>query len=269
MIKFIDISHHQNPKSLNWDFIKKEYKYLVVRTQYGIKKDRLFIEHIKNARSHGLKIGAYMFWRSGYNSSSDVNNTEQLKVFKEQISAIEGLNDGDFLPVLDLENDMTAKGEVLPENWSEYIKKSAEMAELLKKEFGGVIIYTYPYFLTDRLKSPDFAKQNPLWIAHYGVKTPSMPRGWEDMWSAWQFTTKPNPATFGKAEIDQNLLKLTHEDRMLMQKKDDGGVTRDIEKALENLIDISDDFNEIKVKTLFQKLEDAIEKLENALETLR
>ncbi|MBC2163406.1 GH25 family lysozyme [Listeria booriae] len=62
MAKILDVSHHQNPNSFDWDKLKKEIDGMIIRVQYGSNlddtKDEIFIA---KAKQHGIPFGLYAY----------------------------------------------------------------------------------------------------------------------------------------------------------------------------------------------------------------
>lgn len=63
----IDISHHQNPKNIDYDKLAKEVDFAIIRTQYGSKLiDKYYKVHHEEFRKRGVPTGAYA-WVRGIN----------------------------------------------------------------------------------------------------------------------------------------------------------------------------------------------------------
>lgn len=60
----IDLSHHQNPKNINYDKLAKEVSYAIIRTQYGSRViDKYYKTHHNELRKRGIMTGAYAWVR--------------------------------------------------------------------------------------------------------------------------------------------------------------------------------------------------------------
>lgn len=64
MATIIDISHHQNPSSINYDKLAKEVDLVIIRTQYGSNLiDRHYKTHHKEFQKRGVPTAAYAWLR--------------------------------------------------------------------------------------------------------------------------------------------------------------------------------------------------------------
>lgn len=64
----IDLSHHQDPKNIDYDKLAKEISYAIIRTQYGSKVvDRHYRTHHQELRKRGILTGAYA-WVRGFST---------------------------------------------------------------------------------------------------------------------------------------------------------------------------------------------------------
>ena len=122
-----------------------------------------------NARNNDLKIGFYHFFRA------NVDAREQARYFVENI----GDKTSDCRLALDIETTEGYDAVTLTDMCVDFLE---EVKSLSGKE---VVVYTYSNFaqtsLTSRLSS------YPLWIAAYGVDTPSSNSIW-DRWIGFQYS---------------------------------------------------------------------------------
>jgi hypothetical protein len=194
----IDVSHFQNttaPAGVPWATIAQKSTFAIVRATYGSSRDVSAPAHIRNARSAGLQVGLYHFFRSTQPVA------DQLDAFCAQALAC-GVGTGDIAPALDVEDDLTAK---LDPSWE---PKLSAFTDGLLREFGEAMIYiTQRDF--GRLGKPLWIIDRPLWCAHYtqAVK-PATPAN--KPCAIWQRTVGPyNPGGPGGAIkpmlLDQNV----------------------------------------------------------------
>ena len=185
----IDISHH-NGKDIVWDSLLVMTDRLG-RTTRSLKKassfhpvsfvfikategtshlDRHFRENWDQASRHGLKRGAYHFFRT---------SRDPLAQAKHYIETVGPLRHGDFPPVLDVETmHLGCTRQELNQGVLLWL-------QTVEKHYGRKpVIYTGDRFLTDFL-DPEISGHYPLWIAHYGVSAPDT-----DAWTWWQFTDR-------------------------------------------------------------------------------
>lgn len=172
----IDISHYQRKEDVNWDKLNIangsiDIKFVLLRATMGKDgKDNHFDEYWKNAKQKNLVRGAYHFYRPKEDPILQAN------WFLKNVQ----LQDGDLLPVLDIEKLPSNK------NMDQFRNDLKTWLTIVEKAYGKKpILYTYYYFYRDYLKD-DFGDY-PLWLANYNdVNVPS-----EDAdWKFWQFTEK-------------------------------------------------------------------------------
>lgn len=171
----IDVSRHQCPKVINYRALKEQgCTFVIARAAYGITPDETFPLHVAKARTVGLKVGGYLFFRQTKEPA------EQLKVFKTQLYKAK-IGSGDIIPVLDIEDNERYDKEV---SKSLYLDGCEEILSGLKTDYGDAMVYIAPGFF-QRLGSPEWLKVFPWWIAHWGVDKPWSPF---KEWKIWQFS---------------------------------------------------------------------------------
>ena len=62
--KGVDVSHHQAPRSIDWPRLSADFGFAIIRAAYGLSPDRYFVEHVRQARAHGMRVGAYTYVRA-------------------------------------------------------------------------------------------------------------------------------------------------------------------------------------------------------------
>lgn len=169
----VDISHHQPPATLDWPRLAQDFDWVIARACYGTKPDRHFVEHVRQARAHRLRVGAYTFVRQTQGPES------QLDAFRAQLEAA-GFGEGDIAPVLDLESNQ-ANGDG-PVDARLGVAAWAMTQDLFDR-FGEVIIYT-ERDVWKQLGSPAWMLERPIWTSwpSYLGDDP-----WpHDEWAIWQ-----------------------------------------------------------------------------------
>jgi GH25 family lysozyme M1 (1,4-beta-N-acetylmuramidase) len=64
------------------------------------------------------------------------------------------------------------------------------------------IIYCSPSFWTGSVGNPTNNLNCPLWIANWGVSSPTVPRAWST-WTFWQYSsTGTTPGVSGNVDLD-------------------------------------------------------------------
>lgn len=203
----IDVSHFQGV--VDWEKVKKsgiQFCYAKA-TQGKYFKDPKFKENQLNTKKAGLKHGAYHFY---------VANDDPKLQATSFLSSIQDINEGDMLPMLDLEQGgITGKIDI-----SQFQKDVIIWLNIVEKQLGvKPIIYTNNPFGKTYLDNSIFANYK-LWLAEYGVKKPRIPNTWKDNgWAIWQRSEK-GKVSGAIGNIDHDILneKLTIEDIMYVKK---------------------------------------------------
>lgn len=172
MIGF-DVSHYQGV--IDWEAVdsvaqRAPLEFVFVRATMGDDgKDKAFDLNWKGARANHFIRGAYHYYRP------DENSIKQAENFIATVK----LSEGDFPPVLDIE-DLPKKQSM--ENLVLGLKRWMEMIE----EHYGVqpILYSGEHYYTNHLQKwfPDHI----VWIANYNFFVEEI----KPDWHFWQFTEK-------------------------------------------------------------------------------
>jgi hypothetical protein len=195
----IDISHHQNPATLPWDRIAASSSFCICRATYGARRDRHVAEHMRRARSVGLQVGLYAFFRP----SQPV--VDQIAAFRAAAQAA-GYQHGDIIPALDVEADPVPTMQHVTPAWEPGVR---QFADALAREFGALPLI----YITQRefgmLGKPTWVLDHPLWVANYtAAAKPATPGN--QPWTIWQHRVAPyDPKGAGgydkaRPELDQN-----------------------------------------------------------------
>ena len=167
----IDVSRWQG--EIDWERVAAAgYSFVVMRATIGnYYTDPRFYINWRDARDVGLLLSAYHVVVPHRPADS------QIERFFEVL-------DGrrcDMPPVLDVEVSRGRRRE-------DVTARVAECAAAMEDQDGRKpIIYTARWFwdryVLDSVPTADF----DLWVAHYGVSRPALPRGWEE-WRFWQYS---------------------------------------------------------------------------------
>lgn len=141
----IDVSHHNN---VNWNNVKNQnLEFCYVKATEGKSfKDRKCVEHANKARSIGLNVGLYHYYRTGVSAEDQFNN------FKEMYSKTYS----NLVPAIDVEeygNDFESEGA---------IGELMNLIAMFKKEFG-----TAPLIYVGSLSCVQYIPEMmgcPLWL---------------------------------------------------------------------------------------------------------
>ena len=173
----IDVSHYQG--SIDWNAVKSggiQFAYIKA-TEGTSTTDSAFGTNYPAAHDAGVIRGAYHFARPGSSSGAD-----QANFFAAHGGAWSA--DNLTLPgALDLEvsgcDGLSASAMV---GW---IK---DFADTYKADTGrDVVLYTTASWWSSCTGgSTAFGSTNPMWVAHWGVSSPSVPAGW-GTYTFWQY----------------------------------------------------------------------------------
>jgi lysozyme len=185
--KGIDVSHHQEP--IDWGAVARAgYTFAIVRASYGATAsdlDRRYPEHRDGARRAGLALGHYHYAYPG--AGDAVAEAEHFLRVMGPVPAGE-------LVVLDLE---TGTGDL--SRWA------LDFLAVVEKAAGRLpVVYGYPAFLEAQAMDPALARF-PLWVAHYDVAAPRIPRPWSAA-VLWQQTSSGQaPGVTGPCDVNTAL----------------------------------------------------------------
>jgi len=167
----IDVSRWQG--EINWEMVAAAgYRFAVIRATIGnYYTDYQFYVNWDQAREAGLLVSAYHVVAPERPADS------QMERFFDAL----GGRSSDLPLVLDVE----LSREISPEDITACIQACAESVE--EEDGRKPIIYTARWFW-DRnvVDGPNWADYD-LWVANYGVDTPSLPGNWDD-WTLWQYS---------------------------------------------------------------------------------
>jgi GH25 family lysozyme M1 (1,4-beta-N-acetylmuramidase) len=153
------------------------------RAEYGVTVDRDFRVEWNASRGHMLR-GAYQFFLPS------LSGVTQAQLFLDLLG-----NDLGELPVV---IDAETRGKS-PKDDAEEI---AEWVATMRGHHPDrrVILYGSPGYL-NTLPLGVVPRETVLWVAHYRVPNPMMPRGWA-RWNFWQYDTGVVPGFTGDVDLD-------------------------------------------------------------------
>lgn len=194
MIPGIDVSHWQG--EIDWSEVARSgVRFVFMKaTEFPTTRTTLYIdvrhyENAKGASDNGIHWGAYHFFRT------HVDPVIQAQAFVETVGVFNSLP-----PVLDLEA-AGCKGERLIYKVRQFLD---EVERLTNRK---PLIYTSPgfwrsYMMLENRKALDWAREYPLWMAHYTSLWPAPLYPWA-MWQFWQYTDRGKlPGV--KTNVDMN-----------------------------------------------------------------
>jgi GH25 family lysozyme M1 (1,4-beta-N-acetylmuramidase) len=203
----IDVSHWQG--TINWASVAGAGKAFAVikATESTTYVDSLYATNHANARANGVRTGAYHF-------AQPSTTAGDAKAEADWFVAHMNLLPGDLNPALDLEQSNGLSVSAL-QSWVKTF-----LDEVYAKTGMRPMIYTSPSFWRTYMgdtRSIADAGYSILWIAHWGVTSPSVPgSNWGGKgWTFWQYSSNtPVAGISGNVDHDRyngtDLTKVTY-----------------------------------------------------------
>ncbi len=170
----LDVSHWQG--AIDWpNVVLAGKKFAFIKASEGTKTDVKFSENWTRARDAGIMRGAYCFFNSAVPVETQANYF--IGLLKNDL--------GELPPVLDVESNQSGTSRA---SYTQALRLWLGLVEQALQR--RPIIYTSASKWKELTDSPVWAKEYPLWVAHYTQKTaPLLPPGW-DHYQFWQYTDK-------------------------------------------------------------------------------
>lgn len=186
----VDVSHWQGRVDWASAAASGRCEFAYAKATEGVSGvDRSFADNWAGTLAAGVPRGAYHFMVA--DCSAGLQAEHFLRTYP---------GDGELPPVLDLE---WGAGGRRP--------SAASAIEWLRVVWEGLgvrpVVYTSPAFAAQELVGPEgveIARDHGLWVAHYGVESPTLPMHWSD-WRIWQRGTGTVPGVRGR--VDVNVMK--------------------------------------------------------------
>ncbi|OON71080.1 glycoside hydrolase family 25 protein [Hymenobacter sp. CRA2] len=161
----IDVSSYQG--RIDWDEVAQHrVRFAFIKATEGVSlRDRRFARNWRGAKQAGICRGAYHFFQPNY------DGTAQANLFVRTAD----LQPGDLPPVLDVEAPEFHDVAVMRQGIATWLR-------LVERHYGVRPILYSNYSFYRRYLAGHFDKY-PLWLAHYEVERPALPR---DKWIIWQ-----------------------------------------------------------------------------------
>lgn len=192
----IDVSRWQ--REIDWEKVAAAgYRFAVIRATIGnYYTDPRFYVNWDGAREAGLLVSAYHVLAPERPADS------QMERFFDTL--------GPRAAHLPLVLDVELSREVSAEDITASVRACVDTIE--EEDGRGPVIYTARWFWDRHVsESPDWADYD-LWVAHYGVDSPSLPKGWDE-WMFWQHSDHGEVPGID-ASTDLNWFNGTHEELM-------------------------------------------------------
>lgn len=188
----VDISNYQ--KNVDWTKVVKTQAFVILKATEGVNfVDPSAKKHGEGAESVGLPFGYYHF-ATPSPAANDATNEA-----KDFIKTLKTMPKWTLLPVLDLEQNKHNMTRPQMEAWVK------EFNKVMFDELGrDPMMYGSPGLLNSYLPVNNTLGQTmPLWVAHYGARTPKIPNGW-NKWDVWQYSDKNFPVDGIGLNVDVN-----------------------------------------------------------------
>jgi GH25 family lysozyme M1 (1,4-beta-N-acetylmuramidase) len=191
----IDVSQHQG--EINWRrVVAAGHRFAFVRATLGNDgTDLRFYTNWKGAKDVGLLVSVY----------------HVVKPYQSADSQIYHLFDvlGDRKPDMPIALDVERKDHCSREVITACVRDCLRMVE--QRDSRRPIIYTAGWFWNPNvLPSSDWSDYD-LWVANYGVSTPTLPSGWNE-WRFWQYSEDGHVPGIDTAETDLDWFNGSYEE---------------------------------------------------------
>lgn len=188
-----DVSNWQGP--VDWRRERREVVGCYVKVSQGASYvDATARRRIRNAAYVGLPVGGYHYATPGVGSGA---------AQADRLIRYAPLAPGRLRPCLDCEAEPVdgMLGRELADWYADAVRR------LWRRLGYAPTIYGSPFYL-ERFAPhhPDLFGACPLWVAHYGVASPTIPRPWHSF-AAWQHTSGwHDPALPRDRRVDDSLV---------------------------------------------------------------
>jgi GH25 family lysozyme M1 (1,4-beta-N-acetylmuramidase) len=191
----LDVSHYQD--TIDWAKVAgADRRFVFIKATDGVDfVDPMFDANRTGAREHGLLVGAYHFARP----DPEPGDARREARFFVRVARPKP---GFALPVLDVETKRGLSQDGVTKwirTWVAEVRELTGVVPLVYTSPNGWIVRTG----NTRLVARDGA---PLWIAHWGVSSPTLPAGeWDGHgWVVWQHTSTGHVAGIhGNVDLDR------------------------------------------------------------------
>lgn len=203
-IRGIDVSDHQG--DINWNAVKESgIQFAMIRCGWstGIdtdEQDRKFVQNVKNARAAGIKVGTYLYSYAGSVAEARQEAEHCLRLIRQCLITIgEGKQIFEYPIVFDIEHQEGRYS--IPERTGYNRDTMTEMVRAfcttIEQAGYYASFYANPNWLNNYLHGATLMQRFDLWLAHWGIDSPSRPCG------IWQHTDKGRvPGIEGDVDMD-------------------------------------------------------------------
>ncbi|NDJ78322.1 MAG: hypothetical protein GYB65_18900 [Chloroflexi bacterium] len=201
----IDVSYWQG--AIDWAQVAAAgWKYAFIRATMGTRPtdvDENFYANWDGARSAGLLVSPYLLVKP------DLSGAAQA----ERLMITMGERKSDLPIALDVE----LTEDQLPDVVSAVLQDI--IAYITTHEGRAPVIYTRKSFWDPNVLAGAQWAACDLWVAHYGVESPAIPRDWT-AWKFWQWSSTEQVPGVGSANCDANWFDGSYEDLLAYARRE-------------------------------------------------
>lgn len=190
MKRIVDVSHWEI--SCNYSLLKTYAEGIIAKASQGTFKDISFDGFITGAVQAEFPHGSYHYYDNYYPPKKQAEY--YVKTIENRIGVLNTW--------LDLEDGRMGDYGTW-DDWYQFLDRFQTLLPNVK-----IGIYTRASYFDAKVPASkrEYFGQFPLWVAHYGVAVPTLPKAW-DNWKIWQFTDHAEAIGFGSKEVDLNYYK--------------------------------------------------------------
>jgi lysozyme len=182
--------------AINWArAANAKIAFAFIRVSDGFRHDTSFATNWSGAKSAGIIRGAYQYFRASDDGAKQAND------FLDQIKETDANDLPTVADVETLDGESPAKLAAQLTKWVKTVESRTGRTPL---------IYTSPG-LWSGWRMPAALAACPLWVAHWGVKSPALPTGWSE-WKFWQYSDTATVAGISKGHTDADEFQGTLDD---------------------------------------------------------
>jgi lysozyme len=189
----IDVSHWQG--TINWNSVDNAgIRFGFCKATEGTSYvDPQCSRNLSEMKRLGIYRGVYHFGQPNVSASAQAQHF---------VNTARSANGGTLSGLLQLCLDIEVTDGIGPAGVWSWIQSFIANIKTLTPRPG--IIYTSPSYWTSRVGNPNNNLNCPLWIAHWGVSSPTVPQAWSGVgWAFWQYTSTGSvPGISGNVDRD-------------------------------------------------------------------
>jgi len=167
---------------VDWNVAKQQgMTFMIAKAMDGVNPTKYFVENYEGAKKAGIFTGMY----SWLYDNSILSTQAQARAYADLYLKYPT----DLPPTIDFEWTKPTNPD-----WNDLYDFLVRF-----EQYTGVkcMIYTAPSYWNQYGSTSTFYKSYPLWLANYGVTSPSLVNPWGNEYKLWQFTDREDGKMFG------------------------------------------------------------------------